>query len=668
MFTSDETKASPAASSASLAPRAAPSSLVDPVFVARRVWRARFAILGLGLVGGALAAFIALSMPKVYHASTQMILDPRGLNLVQNEVTQTPLGLASDAALALVQSQIAVITSQSVLAQVVDRAGLTQDPEFNGTAEGPFDRWLPSITLLPGAEPEAEITDRRQLTIVNLGRQVTAARNANSFVIEVTVESLEPAKAADLANLVAQIFVEEQARVQSDTARRATDAITARLAELRERVRGAEDAVEAYRAQNQLVGVGGRLIDDEFILRINNQLAEARATITGLRVRADSMRQASVDDVVDGAFPEELNSAALLRLRQSYADLAQENAVLASRLGPRHPQRAASEDALGTARRAIATELSRIVASAQTELARAEETERALSAQIATLRDRQIETSGSFVELRQLEREVEASRAVYEAYLLRARELGEQESLNTANVRTISEAMPPFEPTGPSRKLIVLAGLILGLGLGLGIAILAALWRLVREHLAASEAVRTAPNADGGYPVFTALPVPVTYSTARPSRPQPPAASRPDVRPSVSDAPPVEPEPEPARPETEAAMEQDEPRAREAEREPAPQAPTRPEEPQASRAEEPAVRGEAPPAAEPSEPSGEMDPAPATDAQRRANLRQRLRDIGTARAAQDEPPIRSARPKPAKDGERLTVAEIRRRRLAEPKG
>ncbi len=81
--------------------------------------------------------------------------------------------------------------------------------------------------------------------------------------------------------------------------------------------------------------------------------------------------------------------------------------------------------------------------------------EKALAVKLEGLKRDSMETSLASVRLREFEREVEASRAVYEAFLVRARETQEQERLDTANVRVISDAQPPIERNWPPRRLVM---------------------------------------------------------------------------------------------------------------------------------------------------------------------------------------------------------------------
>jgi uncharacterized protein involved in exopolysaccharide biosynthesis len=51
--------------------------------------------------------------------------------------------------------------------------------------------------------------------------------------------------------------------------------------------------------------------------------------------------------------------------------------------------------------------------------------------------------------LRELESEAESDRAVYAAFLNRAKEVGEQQDLNDTNSRIITRAVPPTAKSSP---------------------------------------------------------------------------------------------------------------------------------------------------------------------------------------------------------------------------
>ena len=82
-------------------------------------------------------------------------------------------------------------------------------------------------------------------------------------------------------------------------------------------------------------------------------------------------------------------------------------------------------------------------------------------------------TNAAMVALRELDRDVQASRAVYESFLVRARETGEQERLDTNNIRVISKADLPLRRSWPPSNLLVAFGtLFLGFATGTGIVLL----------------------------------------------------------------------------------------------------------------------------------------------------------------------------------------------------
>jgi Mrp family chromosome partitioning ATPase len=124
--------------------------------------------------------------------------------------------------------------------------------------------------------------------------------------------------------------------------------------------------------------------------------------------------------------------------------------------------------------------------------------------------------SQAAVRLRELERDVEASRDVYQAFLKRSRETEEQESLNTSSARIIGEATVPQRRTfPPGMSVVAMVGFMLG-------TLAAAAWAVMADRLPPDT---TAPQRTG--------------SEARPVAPPPkqPPAARPQGAVAVIEKP-----------------------------------------------------------------------------------------------------------------------------------
>ncbi len=420
------------------------------------------------LIGTLLGVGYAMTLPKLYSSTVELLVDPRDLKIVDKEISSTQLPL--DASLAVAESQLRVIQSSSVLTKVIDRAGLAKDPEFNGDLK---ERGLvATIRELFSTDSTPDATTRETLLLRNLYEHLNVERSTKNYIFNITVDSRDPDKSALIANTVSEVFREEQGNIQSDTARQATEALTARLNDLRAGVEEAENAVQKFKAENDLVDVQGRLISDDEITRTNDELTAARNQTIRLNAQAASIRSTSVDGVLGNTLPEEFRSGVIVALRSQYGALKQQADGLATKLGPRHPQLIQAQSQVSGIRSEIRNELQRIASSVQTELKRSQQQEQELMTRLNQLKARTASNNEEMVKLRELEREVAAKRAVYEAFLLRAKETGELEGVNTTNIRVISPARPALESTGGSRKLVAVAGLLGGLFAGLGIAIL----------------------------------------------------------------------------------------------------------------------------------------------------------------------------------------------------
>ena len=474
------------------------------VELTRLLWQRKVMIAATALICACLAVAIGKSLTPKYLATSQLYVDPRELQLVDRELTpraQDVSGLAM-----VVESQARLITSNSVLLQVIQDTHLDKDPEFGGESKG----MMASLLGLFGIEPRsaAETKLGPMVALETLNRHINIKKTDRSFIVDIEVWSYDPAKAAALANALSNAYLAESKNSQSTAARRATTDLSSRLKELKERLRNAENALAMYKAQNNFVGTQDTLISDQQLSASNQRLAAARALTLDAQAKSDQIeasRRAASDA---GAIPEALQSPTIANLRAQYAEARKHYAEMAGELGPLHPSLRQMEKQVDDLRRTINEEVERFAQSAKNDLARARDFEASLSNALEMQKRQSVQMSQASVRLRELERDVEASRDVYQSFLKRSRETEEQEGLNTSSARIIGEAtVPQRRMFPPGMSVLAMIGFMLG-----GLA--ATGWVIAAERLPADPAEPRPLKSETKAPAPSPKPQPET-----PSRP-----------------------------------------------------------------------------------------------------------------------------------------------------
>ncbi|MGO4667539.1 exopolysaccharide transport family protein [Bosea sp. 2RAB26] len=433
--------------------------LTNPAWLFQTLWSRKGLIIAAALAGALLAALASLFIPPKYVSTAQLFIDPRDLRVLQNEVSPNAVGSDPTSLTAYLESQARIIASDSIKARVVKSEGLDKDPEFGGEApKSGLGR------LLSGSSTSSR--DGLLYALAALDKNVTVRRGERTFVIDISVTSRDPEKAARIANALATAYLDDQASVRADAAQRATGALTGRLEELRNRLRIAEEKAEKYKEANSLVGAGGKSIGEEQLALNNAQLVALRTRVSEAKAKYDQTLATRASSIEAGAIPEAVASNTMTALRSQLGAALSKEADLLASLGSRHPALAAAQAQVRDARRQINEELARIARAAKIEYDRAVDAERQIARRVEELTRQQYSAGRASVQLRELEREIESSRAVYDAFLRRARETGELSGIDTTNARVISMAMPALEKSGVSRRTVVMLGGIAGGGLG----------------------------------------------------------------------------------------------------------------------------------------------------------------------------------------------------------
>lgn len=497
------------------APQQRPEASFNVLELANLLWRRKVAIAAAALLGTTLAVAVGKSLAPRYTATAQLYVDPRELQLVDRELTPRAQDVSGMSM--VVESQARLITSNSVLLQVIQQAGLDKDPEFGGSdGRSLMSSLLGLIGLQPRAPSAADSKEVQLGALEALNKHITIRKTEKSFIVDIEVWSIDPAKAAMLANTLTNAYLAESRNSQASAARRATADLSGRLKELRERLRNAETALATYKAQNNFVGTQDALISDQQLSASNQRLSAARAATMDAQARLDQIEASRRTAADAGAIPEALQSPTIANLRAQYADARKKYAEQAGELGPRHPALRQTEKQVEDLKRTISEEIDRFAQSAKNDLTRARDYEASLNRALEAQKRQSVQLSQAAVRLRELEREADASRGVYQSFLKRSRETEEQETLNTSAARVIGEAtVPQRRSFPPGMTLFAMIGFIFG-------AIAASSWFVAAEFL------RTGAAAPAPTP-------------ARPQRtPAPDTARAPQVARTPEPAPPLQ--------------------------------------------------------------------------------------------------------------------------------
>ena len=462
----------------------------------RRIWAVVPVVVGLALAG----VVLALTPPR-YTATAEILIDPRGLQIVKDDLS--PPGQASDASLLLVDSQMQVLASDDVLRKVVDRFALDRDPEFDGTP-GVLGRALARVVHAWGAAAAPD--DAKLAALRTLRDRLNVKRQERTFALVASVTTSRRDRSAQLAQGVAETYLAADVQTRTDLASSASDAVKARLGELQAEVAAAEDKAQAFRTAQNLVGTRTQLVSEQQLGQIGDQLGAARARAAERAGRLAQIVAAQKSGTSLDTLPEVLQSATITQLRTQLATAERNVADLSTTLSARHPAMMAAENDVRSARAQLAAEVARIASSVRTDARAAAASVADLSATLDRGKKEAVAVGDAMVKLRELERQIEARRSVYETFLVRARELQAQQQLGTSASRIISPATPPARRDGPPTLLFLGAVLVLSLGLGVAAALLAEAWsgrprtlaRLARRLDA--EVLGAVPPAPAGRP------------------------------------------------------------------------------------------------------------------------------------------------------------------------
>jgi uncharacterized protein involved in exopolysaccharide biosynthesis len=167
-------------------------SLVEAIAATIAFIRRRLSIILLTCLATlGIAILYLITVVPTFTAKAELIVDSKSI--------PDPAAVST-----IVESQIGIIKSESIASAVIEELDLAQDPEFaTGQGSGMISR------LLGWSKPETKASAARY-AVEPFERKLSVKRVGPTYIVEVTFDSRDPDRAAQILNAVAEKYITHQ--------------------------------------------------------------------------------------------------------------------------------------------------------------------------------------------------------------------------------------------------------------------------------------------------------------------------------------------------------------------------------------------------------------------------------------------------------------------------
>jgi succinoglycan biosynthesis transport protein ExoP len=429
-------------------------------------------ILSVALPAMGIGFLYLLTTPPTYTAQAKIIIDMRKGQFFQQQ------SLLADAPMdsTQIESQILILKSEILATSVIKKLHLIEDPEFIEPEPGLRNVVFgPLFKIFQSDKPKSE-SDLMRQAIGTFASRLDAKRVGGSYVIEISFQSHNAMRAAQIANAVAYTYILDQQEAKLRANQRASEWLQDRMKGLRDQALAADRAVVTFKEKNNIVTAGGKLMDEQQVAELNSQLVAARArtseTLARLTRIESVIRADNPNATVDATVSDALNSPIITKLRQQYLELVGRQSEWSVRYGANHQAVVQLRNQIRETRDSIFQELRRLAETYKSDYEIAKQHENKIEQDLSKVTQQSQLTNQAQVTLRELEGSAQSYRTLYDNFLRQHTESVEQQSFPITEARVISEAATPFGKSHPKTLLVLALSIFGGMSLGVGLGLL----------------------------------------------------------------------------------------------------------------------------------------------------------------------------------------------------
>lgn len=403
--------------------------------VVRRRW---VVVLFATLLAGT-TTINTLRQPREYQASTVVHIDMAPPRVVDwdDAATVQPRGLEYQA---FYNTQYQIINSRGVKANAITRL----------RSKG-YHEW-----------------DSDKDPVASFSRNLVVTPVKDTRLVSIAYIHTDPDKAAEIANTVADVYIDENINRKLRTAQRAEAWLAEQAGSYVVRKKKADEDLLKYREDNQLLAERWSQVLKN-LTSLNDQLtvahAERLAAENEYKMVSELYRKGDLDPLISYFSTNTINS-----LKEQYNAVDRQYVALSARYLPRYPTMLQLDEERQTLLKKLKEELTRLVRGKEAEYTLRKNKEAAIEAEYEAGRADAAEVEKRLVGAQTLQNESETIDRIFKQLNKRQAETDLVSLLKNSNIEIIDQAFPPVSPSRPNVTLNVVLGLVLGLVGGIALA------------------------------------------------------------------------------------------------------------------------------------------------------------------------------------------------------
>jgi capsular exopolysaccharide synthesis family protein len=360
------------------------------------------------------------------------------------------------------------------VSEVLSRVGLANEPDsVEAENQVPVAIVASSGNLPPVADngqaqrfpdlPESDPRLDRYVAIIQRGLEVFHPRDTQA--LRITFTHTYPAIAADVANGVAQSFIQRHFEKKTESFNNTSSWLEKSTADLKAKMLQAEQALADYTRDHKILPNENQSLSANKVIRLNDQLSRVEADILLKQSLYEEVKQGRGDNL-----PEAFSDPKLADLQKRLSELQVTEAQLSVQFGPDHPKFIEVQQAKSLLHQQLATRRTTLQDKLKSDYDRAVRDREIIRDALDGAQAEASQQDQASVQYNILKDEAASASTVYKDFLQKTKQANLEVAQQHNNISAIQPAQVPKHPDGPTYGVAVLLALLGSLGGGVGIA------------------------------------------------------------------------------------------------------------------------------------------------------------------------------------------------------